>query len=81
MEGFVIKTELAGFVSWIDGFCSGGQPSRTCEILRALVFINRDFAEKNLKELRKKYPSRTFEIESAPENSRGAIAGENYWIV
>jgi hypothetical protein len=81
MFGFVIR--LSGSIPegkcWFDG--SYGDPGRTGIIEKASVFASRSLAEKEIEKLRNKYPQRTFEIEDAPENSKGIVIGENFWIV
>ncbi len=72
---------LEKFVSWIDCFCGGSQPGRTCRVERAAVFMSLSLAENHIEKPRKKYSDRTFEIQDAPENSEGMVIGENYWIV
>lgn len=64
---------------WYDG--SNGDPGRTGQIMKAAEFMSMAVAEKNLSELRKKYPDREFVIDPAPEGMKGIVFGDNYWIV
>ncbi len=84
MEGFVIRVYPK---TWYCGTgCDGRDLMVTEEIERASVFQNPSHLDLSkieivIRKLRKKHPQRTFEIEVAPENSKGVVIGENYWIV